>query len=237
MSKVVHPPIEVGRRERRKRATRADLLLAGRRLFSEKGLFEARIEDLTQDAGIAKGTLYTYFQDKDELVRAVARGGFLELHGAVARRIGRAKRADDVLRRALRAHLEFFLDHPDLMRILQQVRGMLMFNRPEARPLRATLEDYLHALAETLAASPVLAALAVAERTEIARLLFGAVSGVTSVEITATSRPPSRPMQMRLEECLLAMARRRVELAGHGRGSAPRQRTARARRSVAGARA
>lgn len=47
-----------GRRERRKSITRADLLKAGRRLFSQKGLYESHVEDLTEIAGIAKGTFY-----------------------------------------------------------------------------------------------------------------------------------------------------------------------------------
>ena len=44
-----------GRREHRKRVTRRELLVAGRKLFGDEGLYESRIEDLTRHAGIAKG--------------------------------------------------------------------------------------------------------------------------------------------------------------------------------------
>ncbi len=181
-----------GRRERRKLLTRGELLLAGRRLFGEKGLYEARIEDLTGRAGIAKGTLYTYFRDKDELIRAVVAEGFRELAARLARRVGRARSLRDVARRAVRAHLEFFEEHPDLTRILHQSRGMLKFDRPAWRPLRISLNGYLETLAGALAQAPAVARLREAERLELARLLYGALSGVISVRASAAG-PRARP--------------------------------------------
>jgi AcrR family transcriptional regulator len=113
----------IGKREQRKRATRGELIQAGRRLFSQKGLYESRIEDLATEAGIAKGTLYTYFADKDELIREVAAAGFGELETRVARRVDRMRGDRGVVREAIRAHLQFFAANPDLMRVLHQVRG------------------------------------------------------------------------------------------------------------------
>ncbi len=71
-------PVE-SRRESRKRETRARLLAAGRRLFGDEGLYDSRIEDLTTVAGIAKGTIYGYFEDKQALVHAVVAAALAEL--------------------------------------------------------------------------------------------------------------------------------------------------------------
>ena len=42
-------------------------------VFGEHGLQGARLEDIAQVAGVAKGTIYLYFPNKDELFRAVIR--------------------------------------------------------------------------------------------------------------------------------------------------------------------
>ena len=57
------------------------MIRSARRLFAERGLTESRIEDLTQVAGIAKGTLYTYFADKDALIVAVMEDSLARLAG------------------------------------------------------------------------------------------------------------------------------------------------------------
>ena len=219
-----------GKRERRKFATRSDLIRAGRRLFSEKGLYESRIEDLTTEAGIAKGTLYTYFVDKDELIRAVASSGFDELEARVARRVRSAKILEDVLRQALRAHMQFFVANPDLMRVLHQVRGMLKFDRPEWGPLRDTMNRYLEALAGILSRAPHIARIPEKDRLELARLVFGAVSGVTSVEATSTSRGLGRSGREALVNSMVAMAVRYVETCGQSQSRGTQARRSRATR-------
>ncbi len=57
---------------------------------------------------------------------------------------------------------------------------MLKFNRAEWRPLRATLRGYLAGLATLLRGSGT-SAVAPARALELARILFGTISGVTSV--------------------------------------------------------
>ena len=43
------------------------LLNTALHLFSEKGIKKTSIQDIVKDAGIAKGTFYLYFKDKNEL--------------------------------------------------------------------------------------------------------------------------------------------------------------------------
>src|SRR5262245_37244607 len=46
---------------------------AARAVFDERGLSGARLEDIAQRAGVAKGTIYLYFPDKEALFREVIR--------------------------------------------------------------------------------------------------------------------------------------------------------------------
>jgi len=59
--------------ERRKEARPAELLAAALDLFVEKGYAGTRLEDVAARAGVSKGTLYLYFQNKEELFKAVVR--------------------------------------------------------------------------------------------------------------------------------------------------------------------
>jgi AcrR family transcriptional regulator len=50
---------------------REDLLEAARQVFSTKGLPNATISDVTEAAGVAKGTFYLYFDSKETLLGAL----------------------------------------------------------------------------------------------------------------------------------------------------------------------
>jgi AcrR family transcriptional regulator len=62
---------------RRKEARPAELLQAALALFVERGFAATRLEDVARRAGVSKGTLYLYFDSKDELFKAVVREGLV----------------------------------------------------------------------------------------------------------------------------------------------------------------
>lgn len=57
--------------ERRKESRPAELLAAALEVFVEKGFAGTRLEDVAARAGVSKGTLYLYFENKEELLKAV----------------------------------------------------------------------------------------------------------------------------------------------------------------------
>ena len=59
--------------ERRKEARPAELLAAALDLFVEKGYAATRAEEVAKRAGVSKGTLFLYFDSKEELFKAVVR--------------------------------------------------------------------------------------------------------------------------------------------------------------------
>ncbi len=54
----------------REAATRGRILKAARKVFVEKGFHRASIDDVVAAAGLSVGAIYTYFPNKDELIRA-----------------------------------------------------------------------------------------------------------------------------------------------------------------------
>ncbi|MEY4754116.1 MAG: hypothetical protein RJA44_1791, partial [Pseudomonadota bacterium] len=59
--------------QRRKAERPQELLAAALSLFVEKGFAATRAEEVARRAGVSKGTLYLYFESKEELLKAVIR--------------------------------------------------------------------------------------------------------------------------------------------------------------------
>jgi len=68
-----NPPL----RKRRKEARPSELLAAALALFVEKGFAATRLEDVAARAGVSKGTLYLYYENKDALFKAVIQEGIV----------------------------------------------------------------------------------------------------------------------------------------------------------------
>lgn len=58
---------------RRKEERPGDIVAAALAVFTERGFAGARIEEIAKRAGVSKGTLYLYFETKEEMFRAVVR--------------------------------------------------------------------------------------------------------------------------------------------------------------------
>src|SRR5579872_5987757 len=59
-----------GRRERRRRETREQILRAALQLFAKHGFANTTVEDITEAADVGKGTFFNYFPTKDHLLAA-----------------------------------------------------------------------------------------------------------------------------------------------------------------------
>jgi len=106
-------------RERSRLETRRRLVEAGTKLFALRGFARTRATDISREAGVAVGTLYVHFTDKEDLLREILFRGFEEMH-AVVRRIAETKFA--TVEESVRAHTEalvsYAAEHPALFQIL-----------------------------------------------------------------------------------------------------------------------
>lgn len=60
--------------QRRKDSRPAELLDAALAAFFEKGFEAARLEDIAARAGVSKGTIYLYFDSKEDIFQALVKG-------------------------------------------------------------------------------------------------------------------------------------------------------------------
>lgn len=59
--------------------TKRRLMAAARQVLADKGYPTTRVEDITTEAGVAKGTFYLHFKDKNELLMSVMKEEFEEI--------------------------------------------------------------------------------------------------------------------------------------------------------------
>ena len=69
----------MNKRQTSAQETRRKLVTAGLELIKEKGFDAINVEDITKKAGVAKGTFYTYFKRKEDIVLEISRVPFGEI--------------------------------------------------------------------------------------------------------------------------------------------------------------
>lgn len=162
---------------------------AGLRLFVERGLDGVTIDDITQSAGVAKGTFYRYFEDKPALVDALlepVRRELLDGMEACGRALAVARDVEamfDAYRAVAAVIASALLQYPDVVRLyLQECRGPPVGARVKVVELARlvsrhavdiTEKAHTHGLLRPI--RPALSGLAVVGAVE--RLLFAVLSG------------------------------------------------------------
>ncbi len=106
-------------RDRSRIETRRRLLETGLDLFAKQGVADTRASDIAAASGVAVGTLYLHFKDKQGLLRAILYEGMEELMAAL-QQLAVSPGPDPAA--TVRAHTEtlvrFAESHPGLCRIL-----------------------------------------------------------------------------------------------------------------------
>lgn len=111
-----HQPKEKARRARSE-LYRQLILEAAERTFAAKGVEDAKMEEIAGESGLSLGTLYSVFSGKAELVRAIHEARLREV---LQRTTDVARDSDDPLEMLLsgvRSYVEFFVLHPDYLRM------------------------------------------------------------------------------------------------------------------------
>jgi len=107
----------------RGRRTREKLLAAAREVFEERGYAATRMADIAARAGVSHGTTYTWFADKEAVLRALVDGMITEVFAALA--IG--DEIPDPQRRMLegnRRYLDAYRRHGRMLEVVEEVAAI-----------------------------------------------------------------------------------------------------------------
>jgi AcrR family transcriptional regulator len=109
--------------EKLKAKRKEQILTASMKVFSRHGYQDADVDKIANLAGLGKGTVYRYFQSKENLFLSTLEWGLSSLKHDIWAAI---EKVDDYLDRvqvALATHLKFFEKHRDFFRLLVQERA------------------------------------------------------------------------------------------------------------------
>jgi TetR/AcrR family fatty acid metabolism transcriptional regulator len=125
----------------RKREKHAQILAAAIDVFAEKGFHNARIADVARQAGVADGTIYLYFRNKEELLITIFEEKMGQLISGAVAATARSTDPLEKLRLFAKHHYEQVVAQRTLAEVLQVELRLSNKFLKEYRPEK--LWDYL----------------------------------------------------------------------------------------------
>jgi len=104
--------------------TRQSLLDAARRVFEQRGYLDANVEEIVTEAGVARGSFYTYFPSKVEIFRAVCRQVGEQIDSAVAGADLRGLDPVAALTQSIRGYLEAYRGNTVFFALLERLASV-----------------------------------------------------------------------------------------------------------------
>src|SRR6266478_2510070 len=95
---------------------------AAMRVISRKGMAAATVQEIADEAGIAKGTIYLYFRDRDDLVEKAFENAMGDLHKRVDEALEKEGTCEQKLRAVLAAQIGFFRANREFFRLYMSLR-------------------------------------------------------------------------------------------------------------------
>ncbi len=129
-------------------AKRDRILRSAIRVFSQKGFFNSKVSEIARLAGVADGTIYLYFKNKDDLLISLFEEKMAEVVADVRRRVAAADGALDQLRIFIENHMDLLVREAGLIEVLQV--ELRQSNRFMKEYVPAKFLEYLDVISEIL---------------------------------------------------------------------------------------
>lgn len=107
------------------------IMQAAEKLFTSRRFHEITMDDVANQAGVGKGTIYRYFRDKDDLFFQTATNGFDDLCELLQRKVPGHACFREQLLVACRQISRFFEHRRQLLRMMQTEDGRMAWCQGE----------------------------------------------------------------------------------------------------------
>lgn len=102
-----------------KNLKREKILKAAIRIFARDGFFTAKVEDIARQAGVATGTTYLYFKNKDDLLISIFEEEMIPIINSAREYVNSFTKPEKKLKAFISHHLELVEQNPDMAHLLQ----------------------------------------------------------------------------------------------------------------------
>jgi TetR/AcrR family fatty acid metabolism transcriptional regulator len=117
-------------------------------VFAEKGFHQARVADISKRAGVADGTIYLYFKNKDDLLLSIFEDSMTLLVNGAREQLSKETCPLQKIRTFVSFHFQQVQDNRSVAEVLQVELRLSKKFLKDYRP--AKLWDYLELLAEVI---------------------------------------------------------------------------------------
>jgi TetR/AcrR family transcriptional regulator, fatty acid metabolism regulator protein len=110
------------------------ILDAAVKVFSRKGFFQSKVSEIAREAGVADGTVYLYFKNKEDLLTSIFAVKLKEVFTTFREAVSKEKDAVSKLKCFIHMHLGGLQTYPELAAVVQQeIRHRSRFVREHNR--------------------------------------------------------------------------------------------------------
>ena len=181
------------RREQRQLVSRLQLLDGAEEVFGRKGFHRASLREVAELAEFSVGSVYTFFDNKDDLFKQVFVRRGAEFMPAMRAVLSDGASPGEQLRRLIEFQVAFFRDRPHFGRLFLQYSSPVMMSaaRQVDEAITANYEEAMALQADLFRRGQEIGEFRTGSPEALARLLTGLVSAFQAVDPAIVADDPS----------------------------------------------
>lgn len=172
---------------------REAILRAAIKVFAGKGFFNSKVADIAGEAGVADGTVYLYFKNKDDILHSIFDRAMAEFIAEGKKELAGLGSPEARLKRIAELHLERLGDDRDLAVVFQvELRGSTKFMQEFSA---SGFAEYLDIIRQTFAEGQKAGVFRNDMKPVVcAKILYGALDEMVTNWVLSSKSYPLAPM-------------------------------------------
>ncbi len=167
-----------------------EIIKAARRVITDVGYADASMDRIAQEAGVAKGTLYLYFKNKDALIAQTFADEHVQLMGRIRSAAEKMGSFTEKVRRVVRETMDHAMDHQAFRQALYGASDISPFGTSNASvELRREVEEYGEFVAGLLEAGMRSGEFRQLDAGKVARYLIQLIYGTVTTSLGNPDAP------------------------------------------------
>ncbi|AIS51283.1 transcriptional regulator, TetR family [Thermoanaerobacter kivui] len=160
--------------------TKEKIFKAAIKTFSKSGFYKTTMEEIAENAGVAKGTLYYHFKSKDDILEFLIDEGIKILKQEVFEEISKLNDAIEKLRKIIFVQSNFlYKNHDFIIVLLSQIWG----HGEIPNKFREKLYSYLKIIEEVIKEGKEQHLIVDCDEKVIAAVFFGMISSILAFKL------------------------------------------------------